>query len=88
MAGRLEDIPEVGNFITYNILDESIVIVRTGPDTLKAYYNVCPTGAASSSTPDDMNGVRGKPNFICGFHGWTYSTGAIQPYSTRRTGSA
>ena len=29
MAGRLEDIPEAGNFITYNILDESVVIVRT-----------------------------------------------------------
>ncbi len=75
MAGRLEDIPEVGNFITYNILDESIVIVRTGPDTLKAYYNVCPhRGRQLINTPDDVNCVRGKKqNFVCGFHGWTYN---------------
>ncbi len=75
MAGRLEDIPEVGNFITYNILDESIVIVRTGADTLKAYYNVCPhRGRQLVNTPDDVNCVRGKKqNFVCGFHGWTYN---------------
>lgn len=40
-AGRLEDIPEVGNYITYDILDDSVLIVRTAPDTVKAYYNVC-----------------------------------------------
>ena len=34
MAGRLEDIPEVGNFLTYNILDESIIVVRTSPETI------------------------------------------------------
>ncbi len=75
MAGRLEDIPEVGNFITYNILDESIVIVRTGPDALKAYYNVCPhRGRQLVNTPDNVNCVRGKKqNFVCGFHGWTYN---------------
>ena len=74
MAGRLEDIPEPGNFITYNIMDESVVIVRTGPDTLKAYYNVCPhRGRQLVNTPDDVNCVRGKKQkFVCGFHGWTY----------------
>ena len=30
-AGRLEDIPGVGDFITYDILDDSVIIVRTGP---------------------------------------------------------
>src|SRR5580693_1472809 len=40
-AGRLEDIPEVGNYITYEILDDSILLVRTAPETVKAYYNVC-----------------------------------------------
>ena len=32
MAGPVEDIPDVGNFFTYNILDESIIVVRTAPD--------------------------------------------------------
>jgi len=74
MAGRLEDIPEVGDYFTYNILDESIIIIRTAPDAIKAYYNVCPhRGRQLINTPDDENTVRGrKANFVCGFHGWTY----------------
>ncbi len=75
MAGRLEDIPEVGMFLTYNILDESIIIIRTAPDTLKAYYNVCPhRGRQLINTPDDVNGVKGRrKSFVCGFHGWSYN---------------
>ena len=40
-AGRLEDIPEVGNYMTYEILDDSVIIVRTGPDSVNAFFNVC-----------------------------------------------
>jgi len=75
MAGRLEDIPQVGDFITYNICDESIIIVRTGAETLKAFYNVCPhRGRQLVNTPDTENCVRGRrKNFVCGFHGWTFN---------------
>lgn len=75
MAGRLEDIPEVGDFITYNILDESIVIVRTAPDAIRAYYNVCPhRGRQLVNTPDNVNCARGnRKRFVCGFHGWTFN---------------
>lgn len=74
MAGRLEDIPEPGDFITYDICDDSIIIVRTGPDTIKAFHNVCShRGRQLVDTPDTVNGVRGKArNFVCAFHGWTY----------------
>ena len=30
-VGRVEEIPEVGNYLTYDILDDSIIVVRTGP---------------------------------------------------------
>jgi phenylpropionate dioxygenase-like ring-hydroxylating dioxygenase large terminal subunit len=33
---------EVGNYITYDIANDSILIVRTAPDTIQAYHNVCP----------------------------------------------
>ena len=36
MAGRLEDIPEVGNYLSYGILDDSVLIVRTAPDQVRA----------------------------------------------------
>jgi phenylpropionate dioxygenase-like ring-hydroxylating dioxygenase large terminal subunit len=73
-AGRLEDIPEVGNFITYDILDDSIIIVRTAPDEIKAYHNVCVhRGRRLIDTPPGKRNAKGsKSNFICGFHGWTY----------------
>lgn len=74
MAGRVEEIPEVGNFITYDILDDSILIVRTAPDTIKAYHNVCShRGRRLVDTPCGKNHACGtKKQFVCGFHGWTF----------------
>src|SRR5438270_12426677 len=40
-VGRVEDLPKVGSYLTYDILDDSIVVVRTEPDTLAAHHNVC-----------------------------------------------
>jgi phenylpropionate dioxygenase-like ring-hydroxylating dioxygenase large terminal subunit len=73
-AGRVEEIPEVGNFITYDILDDSIIIVRTGPDTIRAFYNVCAhRGRRLIDTPPGAKNALGKRRlFVCGFHGWSY----------------
>ncbi|MET1756453.1 aromatic ring-hydroxylating dioxygenase subunit alpha [Novosphingobium sp. RD2P27] len=73
-AGRLEDIPEVGDFITYDILTDSILIVRTAPDQVKAFYNVCPhRGRRLVDTPPGKRNAGGnRSNFICGFHAWTF----------------
>lgn len=73
-AGRIEDIPETGDFITYDILDDSVIITRTGPDTIRAYHNVCPhRGRKLIDTPPGARNARGtKVNFVCGFHGWTF----------------
>ena len=32
MAGREEDIPNVGDYFTYDICDDSIIIIRTAPE--------------------------------------------------------
>lgn len=73
-AGRLDDIPEVGNFITYDILDDSVLIVRTDADTVKAYHNVCThRGRRLVDTPPGERNARGKRvKFVCGFHGWSF----------------
>src|SRR3546814_19580992 len=42
-VGRVEDLPEVGSYLTYDLLDDSILVVRPGPDAYQAFYNVCPT---------------------------------------------
>ena len=74
VAGRVEEIPEVGNFITYEIADDSIIVVRSAPDEIKAFHNVCPhRGRRLVDTPCESNGACGsKRRFVCGFHGWTF----------------
>lgn len=75
VAGRVEEIPNVGDFITYEIGDESFIILRSAPDKIKAFYNVCPhRGRRLVDTPCDQNRACGnKHRFVCGFHGWTYN---------------
>jgi len=74
-VGRLEEIPEFGNYLTYDILDDSILIVRAAPDEIRAYYNVCShRGRRLVDTPDGAKRACGKRRqFVCGFHGWTYN---------------
>ena len=44
-AGRIEDIREIGSYLTYDILDDSIIVVRTGAgnsaEDFTAHHNVC-----------------------------------------------
>ncbi|MBV8966498.1 MAG: Rieske 2Fe-2S domain-containing protein, partial [Mycobacteriaceae bacterium] len=40
-VGRVEELPDVGSYLTYDVLDDSIIVVRSGPDEFKAHHNVC-----------------------------------------------
>ena len=41
MACREEQIPEVGDSLVYDIVDASLIIVRTAPDEIRAFHNSC-----------------------------------------------
>ncbi len=41
MACREEDIPNTGDHVVYDIAGESILVVRSAPDSIRAFYNVC-----------------------------------------------
>ncbi|HKH50390.1 MAG TPA: Rieske (2Fe-2S) protein, partial [Mycobacterium sp.] len=78
-VGRVEEIPEVGSYLTYDILDDSIIIVRTGdgttPDNFRAHHNVCMHRGRKLVDNDEgaKNAVgKARKSFVCGFHGWTY----------------
>jgi nitrite reductase/ring-hydroxylating ferredoxin subunit len=73
-VGRVEELPEVGSFLTYEILDDSIIVLRTAPDRIRAYYNVCShRGRRLVDTPPRARDARGRGRqFVCGFHGWRY----------------
>ena len=67
VACRLEEIAKPGDFVTYDILDESIIVVRTGVDELKAFFNVCQHRGRR------LTEGCGRTNaFMCRYHGWTW----------------
>jgi len=73
-VGRVEEISEVGSYLTYDILDDSILIVRSAPERLRAYYNVCShRGRRLVDTPAGSKRACGKRGqFVCGYHAWRY----------------
>jgi phenylpropionate dioxygenase-like ring-hydroxylating dioxygenase large terminal subunit len=74
MACRVEEIPKVGDYLGYDIMDDSILIVRTAPDTIKAFYNVCShRGRKLMDAPHGAHSPCGHAKrFACRFHGWRY----------------
>ncbi|MFP5306208.1 MAG: aromatic ring-hydroxylating oxygenase subunit alpha [Gammaproteobacteria bacterium] len=73
-AGRVEEIPEVGDYITYEIGNESILIVRSAADAIAAFHNVCThRGRRLVDTPCGAHhGCGSKKQFVCGYHGWRF----------------
>jgi nitrite reductase/ring-hydroxylating ferredoxin subunit len=73
MACRVDDLREVGDVHVYDIVNDSILIVRTAPDDengpgLKAYYNAC-LHRGTALKIEDGN----VPCLRCPFHGWTWN---------------
>jgi nitrite reductase/ring-hydroxylating ferredoxin subunit len=69
-AARLDEIPSPGDYSTYDIGDQSIVIVRVDANTIKAYHNVCPHRGTALTAGGC--GVFPGGRIICPFHGWRW----------------
>jgi phenylpropionate dioxygenase-like ring-hydroxylating dioxygenase large terminal subunit len=72
MACRESEIAGVGQFVNYEIMDESILVIRTGAgaDEISAIYNVCQH--RGRRLRDEKRGTIGD-RLTCRFHGWQYS---------------
>ena len=69
MACRLEEIPEVGDYVEYTILDKSVMVVNT-KNGVKAYHNACRhRGLRLANGPGNC----GSEGFVCPFHGWRWN---------------
>lgn len=71
MACRLEQIPNVGDWVEYKILGQSVLIVRTR-DGIKAFHNAC----RHRGVPLNENHSHGNcevKGFVCPFHGWRWN---------------
>jgi phenylpropionate dioxygenase-like ring-hydroxylating dioxygenase large terminal subunit len=68
MAGRASDIPEPGDYFTFEIGTESILVIRQADGSIGARYNVCMHRGNRLREPG-----RGHAElFSCLFHGWKY----------------
>lgn len=67
LACRVEEIPNVGDHVIYEIVHDSLIVVRTAPDEIRAYVNSCLHRGTMLRT--EAGCVR---RFRCPFHSWTW----------------
>jgi glycine betaine catabolism A len=68
MACRLEEIPKPGDFVEYEIGDQSVIVVRLDGDNVRAYHNACRHRGVKL-----VEGNGSRRSFVCPFHGWCWS---------------
>ena len=68
LACRVEEISNVGDHILYEIVHDSLIVVRSSPTEIKAYVNAClHRGTQLRKEPGSVK------QFRCPFHGWTWN---------------
>ncbi|MFC3172677.1 SRPBCC family protein [Novosphingobium bradum] len=70
MACREEELARVGDYVTYDIGAESVIVVRSDAETINAFHNVCLHRGRRL-----VEGSGNMANFPCRFHGWRWSIG-------------
>jgi phenylpropionate dioxygenase-like ring-hydroxylating dioxygenase large terminal subunit len=68
MACRLEEIPRPYDWVEYEILDQSVVVVRTENLGVRAFHNACRHRGVRFA---EGRGTC-ESGFTCPFHGWCY----------------
>jgi choline monooxygenase len=66
-AGHIEDLPEVGSYITCQILDQNVFVIRGKDQRLRAFYNVCQHRAHELLRASGRTKV-----IVCPYHAWSY----------------
>lgn len=66
-VGRVDDVQRPGDFFTWEVTGEPLVIVRGKDDQLRGFFNVCQHRAAVVA-----NGRGNRKSLQCKYHGWTY----------------
>ncbi|HEX7819542.1 MAG TPA: aromatic ring-hydroxylating dioxygenase subunit alpha [Sphingobium sp.] len=70
MACRLEEIPNVGDYTVYTLLDWSVILIHTKTAGVKAFHNSCRhRGVRLATEPGNC----AKQGFVCPFHGWRWN---------------
>lgn len=69
-VGREDEIPASGDFLTHQIAEVPVLVVRQPDGQIKAFVNACAHRFACLVPDDKGSGKR----FTCRYHAWTYDT--------------
>ena len=69
VACRAEEIPSQGDYVEYVIGDQSILVVRSAPDTIQGFYNSC---LHRGTRLADGCGQFADCEIRCRYHAWRY----------------
>ena len=78
MACRLEEIPDPGDFVEYEILDQSVIVVRVEAGDVRAYHNACRHRGVKL-----VEGNGSRRSFVCPFHGWCWGLDGASTFVAR-----
>lgn len=68
LAGHTSQVEKVGDFFTFEIVDQPFIISRDKHNQINAFYNICPHRGSKVEKSESGN----KRVFMCGYHGWTF----------------
>jgi len=80
MACRQEELKEPGSYVTFDIVRDTILLVRQPDESIKAFFNVCQHRGRKLK---EGCGQIGK-SIYCRFHGWSWNLdGSLQRIVSR-----
>jgi nitrite reductase/ring-hydroxylating ferredoxin subunit len=68
VACRAEEIPDTGDYLTFEVADESIIVLRLGDGSIRAYYNACQHRGRKLT-----EGCGTANHLYCRYHGWRWN---------------
>ena len=64
---RAEEIPQSGDYASFRIVREPVLVCRDGAGVIRAYTNMCRHRGVEVAS-----GCGNAKQFVCPYHGWTY----------------
>jgi phenylpropionate dioxygenase-like ring-hydroxylating dioxygenase large terminal subunit len=79
MAGRVEQLRNIGSYLTYDIGDDAVIVIRTSEQGFKAFHNACQhRGRRILDAEGQIQEI------ACRFHGWRWHlNGTIKSVTER-----
>ena len=70
IAGHINDVPNTGDYLTFDVCNERAVIIRGDDGVVRAFHNLC--RHRGSRVAVESKG-HCKNALVCPFHGWVYN---------------